>query len=255
MLPIHENVLQLIWIAEYWSREINGVRTSAEIHDQLLAAYWRGELRVLGGDRDEGGLLNPVTFLKIVARERNHLGFVLVDSPEMIPPEITKHDDRSVTVDMLTYIVLPPDHTCWTPDIISSACRELSKLSIEDYHDLIQPGVLALRTTKKIFAAYCEYMDYDPPHFWFGDPTRKRNKAKNFGGRPSVMRAIEAEMRRRADAKVLAPRLRQEAEALRSWAEDNVDPDFQIPQVAAIENALRERYKELVSASSAEHKT
>ena len=45
MLPIHENVLQLIWIAEYWSREINGVRTSAEIHDQLLAAYWRGHLR------------------------------------------------------------------------------------------------------------------------------------------------------------------------------------------------------------------
>jgi len=253
MLPIHENVLQLDRIAEYWSREINGVRTSAEIHDQLLTAYWRDELRVAGGD--ERGLLNRVTFLELVARERNHPGFMLVDSPEMIPPRITEHGDHSVTVDMRTYIVLPPDHTCWTSDVIFAACRELAKLSLEDYHDLIQPGVLALRTTKKIFAAYCEDMDYDPPRFWFGDPTRKRDKAKNFSGRPSVMRRIEAEMRRRADAKVLAPRLRQEAKALRSWAEDNIGPDRQIPQVRSIENALRECYQELVPASRAEHKT
>jgi hypothetical protein len=253
MLPIHENVLQLIWIAEYWSREINGVRTAAEIHDQLLAAYWRGELRVVG--RDERGLLNRVTFLKLVARERNHPGFVLVDSPEMIPTKITERGDGSVMVDTLTYIVLPPDYTCWTSDIISSACRELAKLWLEGYHDLIQPGVFALRCTKKNFAAYCEAMHYDPPRFWFGDPTRKRNEVKSFVGRPSVMRAIEAEMRRRADAKVLAPRLRQEAQALRRWAEGNINPDHQIPQVAAIANALRERYKELVPASRADHKT
>ena len=253
MLPINENVLQLVRIAEYWSREINGVRTPGEIHDQLLAAYWRDGLRVVGGD--ERGLLNRDTFLELVARERNHPGFVLVGCLEMIPSRITEHGDRSVTVDTRTYIVLPPDPTCWTFDLILSACRKLAKLSLEDYHDLIQPCVLALRITKRIFAAYCEDMDYDPPRFWFGDPTRKRDKAKSFGGRPSVMRKIEAEMRRRADAKVLAPKLRQDAEVLRGWAEHKIDPDFQIPQVAAIENALRERYKELVLASSAEHKT
>jgi hypothetical protein len=85
MLPIQENVLQLSWIAEYWSREIGGLRTSAEIHHELLAGFWRGKLGLVAGD--ERKTLDRVTFLKCVAPKRDHSGFVLIDSPEEIPPK------------------------------------------------------------------------------------------------------------------------------------------------------------------------
>lgn len=47
-LPISDYVLRLEMVAEYWSREIAGVRTMAEIHAELLCAFWRNEFTVFG---------------------------------------------------------------------------------------------------------------------------------------------------------------------------------------------------------------
>jgi hypothetical protein len=243
MLPIQENVLQLSWIAEYWSREIGGLRTSAEIHHELLAGFWRGKLGLVAGD--ERKTLDRVTFLKCVAPKRDHSGFVLIDSREEIPPKVTTHADGSVTVDIQTYITLPSDQSRWTDDIVATACDELAKLSWEDYHDLVKPGLNALRSTRQYLASYCESAGYSSPRFWFGSSTGKRNESRSFGGRPSVMRQIEEEMRRRAATRILASTLRKEAKELRIWAEVNIDAENQLPQFRSIENTLRELYKEL----------
>jgi hypothetical protein len=229
------------------------LRTSGEIHDELLAAFWRDEFRLVVADGRK--TIDRATFLKCVALKRDHPGFVLVDSPEMIPPRMTEEADGGAMVDMQTYIILPSDHTNWTSEIISAACDELAKLSFEDYHDLIQPGIFALHSTKHGLAAYCDRMSYDRPRFWFSNATRMRNKAESFGGRPSVMRQLEAEMRRRARTGILAPTLREEAKELRLWAEANIDAEKQIPQVGAIENALRQPYKGLRQNSCSDHKT
>ena len=253
MLPIQENVLQLSWIAEYWSREIGGLRTSAEIHHELLAGFWRGKLGLVAGD--ERKTLDRVTFLKCVALKRDHPGFVLIDSPEEIPPKVTTHADGSVTVDIQTYITLPSDQSRWTDDIVATACDELAKLSWEDYHDLVKPGVNALRSTRQNLASYCKTAGYSSPRFWFGSSTGKRNEFRSFGGRPSVMRELKAEMGRRANTRILAPTLREEAKELRLWADANIDAEKQIPQVGAIENALRQCYKPLRQISCSDHKT
>jgi hypothetical protein len=42
MLPIQENILSLTWIAEYWSREIEGLRTSSKFLMNCLPQF--GEL-------------------------------------------------------------------------------------------------------------------------------------------------------------------------------------------------------------------
>jgi hypothetical protein len=252
MLPIQENALSLSWIAEYWSREIGGLRTAAEIHHELLAAFWRGELGVVGGDVRK--VVDRVTFLKCVALKRDHPGFVLIDSPEKTPPKATLRADGSVMVNIQTYITLPSDHSSWTDDIVGTACDELAKLSWEDYHDLVKPGVYALRSTRRNLASYCETGGYALPRFWFGKPG-PRDEVRSFGGRPSVMRQLEAEMCRRASRRILAPKLREEAKELRLWAEANIDAENQIPQVRAIENALRRRYKELKGDSCSDHKT
>ena len=229
------------------------MRTSAEIFQELLSAFWRGELALVGGN--ERQIIYPETFLKYIALKRDHPGFTLVDSPEMIPPKLTERLDGGVMIDLQTYIVLPSDHALWTSEIISAACDQLANLSLEHYHDLIQPAVFALRCTKQSLAGYCEGMGYDRPRFWFGETTRTRTRVKSFGGRPSVMRPIETEMRRRARAQLLAATLREEAKELRCWAEDKIDPQQQIPQVGAIENALRELYWELRRTSDSVHKT
>jgi hypothetical protein len=253
MLPIHENTLSLRWIAEYWSREIGGLRTTAEVHHELLAAFWRGELGVVGGD--DRKIVDRATFLRWVALERDHPGFVLVDSPEEIPPKATMHPDGAVTVDLQTYIALPSDQSLWTDDIVGTACDELAKLSLEDYHDLLKPGVNALRSTRQNLASYCETSAFALPRFWFGSPTGGRHEFRSFGGRPSVMRQVEGEMRRRASRRILAPTLREEAKELRLWAEANIDAEKQIPQVGAIENALRRLYKKLRQNSCPDHQT
>ena len=252
MLPIQENALSLSWIAEHWSREIGGLRTTAEIHHELLAAFWRDEVGGVGGD--ERKIVDRVTFLKCIALKRDHPGFGLVDNPEEISPKATLHADGSVTVDMQTYITLPSDQSRWTDDIVGIACDELAKLSWEDYHDLVKPGVNALRSTRHNLASYCKTAGYALPRFWFGEPGG-RDEFRSFAGRPSVMRRIEAEMRIRAGRRLLAPTLREEAKKLRDWAEANIDAEKQIPQVRAIENALRQRYKELKGNSCSGHKT
>jgi hypothetical protein len=155
------------------------------------------------------------------------------------------HADGSVTVDIQTYILLPSDQSRWTDDIVATACDALAKLSWEDYHDLVKPGVNALRSTRQNLCRYCESAGYAIPRFWFGSPPGKRDEFRSFGGRPSVMRQIEKEMRRRAVTGILAPTLRKEAKELRLWAEANIDAEKQIPRVAGIENALRQLYKEL----------
>jgi hypothetical protein len=114
MLPIHENVLSLSWITEYWFREINPLRTSAEIIQELLSAFWRGELALVGGN--ERQVIYPEIFLKCIALKRDHPGFTLVDNPEVIPPKMMERLDGGVVIDLQTYIILPSDLTTHQSD-------------------------------------------------------------------------------------------------------------------------------------------
>src|SRR6266851_4922961 len=105
MLPIRDYALQLEMVAEYWSREIAGVRTMPEIHDELLAAFWHNKLTVF----DSGGeaRVDRRRLLVSIRLKSKHPGFTLVDRVKMIPPGIEKHPDGSVTVCRMKFIVLP----------------------------------------------------------------------------------------------------------------------------------------------------
>jgi hypothetical protein len=170
----------------------------------------------------------------------------------LLPPAIEKHPDGSVTVDLTKYVVLPSNESSWSEHILEDAYRILAAMSFEDFHDLLKPGLRALSTTREALTAYCDLKGYRLPQFWFG----VIGKPVSFGGRPSVMRQIAAEMTRRAERHVLAPKLREEATALHDWAKTNVDEKKQLPHPRSIENALREHYRTLQSAARGdEHKT
>jgi len=61
MLPIRENVLQLAEIAEYWSRELQGIRTSTEIYAELLSGFWQNQLAAVNAHN-----LHPIQRLNVL---------------------------------------------------------------------------------------------------------------------------------------------------------------------------------------------
>ena len=249
MLPLSNDFLPLEQIAEFWSREHNGVRTSLEIYDELLSAFWKNDLIVY--NRDGKSPVGRPAVLRVIRVSLEHRGFVLIESSDQIPVRATKHPDGSVSVDMTKYIVLPSDADLWTSDILETAYEILATRSLADFADLVRPGLLALSTSRQALASYCDRVPYAKPRFWYP----RSDEMKSFGGRPSIMRRIIAEMKRRAEEGLMAPKLREEARALRNWAEINSDSKVQLPQVGALENAIREPYNKLKAARSPAHKT
>lgn len=241
MLPLREPLLRLAQIADHWARELIQIRTQADIHAELLSAFWLGSLQVVV--KEGGKPYDRENLLRVINLARGeHPGFVLVENVASIPPAVQDQPDGGALVDLTTYIVLPADETSWTDSIIAAAYQQFAKVPFEEFGPLVLPALYALSATKDALGEFCDQCGYDRPRFWFG-PIRKR--AKSYAGRPSVMRQIEAEMRRRAEAGQLAPKLREEAAALHSWAKKNISDDMQIPQIRAIENALRDGYRAL----------
>jgi hypothetical protein len=74
------------------------------------------------------------------------------------------------------------------------------------------------------------------------DATERR--APSFPGRPSVMRVIEQEMRRRAGRGELRDKLSEECKHLAEWAENEFERQ-QTPKWRSIANAVRNLYKQL----------
>jgi hypothetical protein len=168
MLPIRESVLHLTEIAEYWSRELDSVRTQPEIYAELLGAFWQRELAAVHVHN-----LHPIdreSVLEAINSTRNleHPGFTLVETAERIPPKVEQHQDGSVTIDRGFYIVLPPDPTDWTDEIVRTVYDQFAKLSLADFHEWVKPLIYSLGATQEALAAYCGLMRWDLPRFWFG---------------------------------------------------------------------------------------
>src|SRR5215467_6693935 len=109
MLPIRDQALAISKIAEYVSRETGQVRTRDEVLDELLQAFWRGDLRSGAATRD-----HRRNMLRLISKHRQHPGLVVVDRPDLIPPQFERDPDGSVILDPHSYIVLPTDPGLWT---------------------------------------------------------------------------------------------------------------------------------------------
>jgi hypothetical protein len=239
MYPLTQQFLSLPEIARHWARDLPQRPPVQEIFQTFLNALWRGELR------EFGSVDHPVRerLLRTLAVSSPHPGILIYDNPEGLPPIACPLPDGGLAVDMRKRIYLPLDPAMWTLEVISNAFAVLVESKMEDYSEAFSLVLHSVEVSKGDFAAFCDALGYERPAFWFGAGIEK--KSKSFGGRPSVMRQIEAEMRRRAAERQLAPKLREEAEALNKWAEFHIDKTEQIPTARAIENALRDIYWDL----------
>lgn len=93
MLPLPDTGLRLDHIAQYWSRELQDVRTAAEIYNKLLSAFWQDRLASFGSSGETR--VDRKRLLGAIAMQVNHPGFVIVESREAIP-EATYHPDGTI---------------------------------------------------------------------------------------------------------------------------------------------------------------
>lgn len=182
MVPINKQILPLRKLAEYSARQTDEVRMCAELHAELLAAFWRAELAAVFDDCPR--VVDRDRLLQSIARERAHPGFTLVESPELAPAPLTQRADGGGEIDLRRYIALPADPAHWTPSIVEAACAQLAEMSVEDFSDLIRPIIYDLGATRKDFGDYCDRVGWPRPAFWFGRepgkawPRGRRHEAK-----------------------------------------------------------------------------
>jgi hypothetical protein len=242
MYPLIDRSLALRDIARHWQRHFPERPPWEELLDTLVQAVWSGELL---GCRSDGAPIDRKHLLQFIGRPPSHPGIVIYRKADDLAPEKEEYADGSVSVFLGKRVYLPLDESQWTEKVITDAYATLCTCKVDDYSTLLLPSLRTLRVTREAFEAFCIGRGYERPGFWFARAETPRDKRKSFGGRPTVMRQIEAELRRHAAAGTLAPALRQEAKALRAWAETSIDPKQQIPGVASIENALRAQYHQL----------
>jgi hypothetical protein len=254
MYPLMDRSLGLLKVARHWRRDFPERPPLHEIVDTLLQAVWSGELLVR---RNNETLMERKDLLMMIKEAASlgsgHPEIVIYEDTSIIPPEVRTLPDGSVEVDLAKRLHLPAEASLWTPNIIADACATLGSCGMSDFNPLMHPALVALRITRDAFETLCRGRGYELPHFWFGRDAAGTAKPESFGGRPSVMRQIEAEMRRRAESENLAPTLREQAKALHEWADKTIDPKSQVPQPLSIENALRNPYKALRAATRSKH--
>jgi hypothetical protein len=164
MLPLRNTVLPLYEIAEYWSRELNDVRHSDDIFDELLAGFWLDKLRVTGSGGNNK--VDRLAILREVNRRRVHCGFSLTENwadrpySEPLP-------SGGIRIDITHYVILPTDDSAWTDGLVAAAYEQMAMLSFDDFDNLIRPGLLALHTTHDAVREFCDMMGYRLPRFWF----------------------------------------------------------------------------------------
>jgi hypothetical protein len=256
MYPLVDASLPLLELAEHWSRSFPERPPANELTDRLLQAVWSGELLVSGED---GSAIGRDRLLQMVKQADQsalpHPGILIGDDLGALPPEVRILPAGGAEISLARRLRLPTDPSRWTSEIVADACAVLVSCRMSDFSPLIHPRFVSLRVTRDGFAAFCTGRGYELPGFWFARCSAGAGKPKSYGGRPSVMRQIEAEMRRRAAGGNLAPRLREEAAMLHDWAKKAIDPSQQIPTSRAIENALRAAYNQLKAAAASAHKT
>lgn len=138
MLPIESDELRLVDIAEYWSREGKGIRPADEIFEALIAAFWRGEIRVRYGKGAPE--VRPIALLRVISRNREHPGFLFIEPGASDRPVVTKHPDGSVEIYNPNCIVLPSDPSGWDETILRTAYDRLAALSVNDLRPEIRPA-------------------------------------------------------------------------------------------------------------------
>ena len=195
MYPLSDTTLALPELAKHWVRDLPQKPPKAEVLDYLVQSLWRGDFETFASAA--GGIISRRQALRTVALSAPHPGFTICPTAESVPPATTPTDDGGVIVDTTIYVVLPDEEEHWSPDVIEAVYTTLGGCSLNAFARNFVIGMRLQTLTRDQFGAFCDLRGHRRPGFWF--VYESQATAPSFGGRPSSMRLIEVELRRRAE--------------------------------------------------------
>jgi hypothetical protein len=244
MFPSDSKTATLSNVARLWAHERQ--QPEADVRTVLLQAIWSRDLRLWNPNGD----LSLRQLVTLLYRTQPHGGIAIVSDSSDIPPAQEPTDDGGMIVRLSRFVVLAGDPASWDDAVVAAATAVLREAEEGDFSENFLAAVLPLDLDRDEIADWCAAKSHPRPRFWFGDSEEKQI---GYGGRPSFMAEIKLELRRRAEAGVMDPMLREESESLALWAEDHAPGTA--PQAKSIENAIRDLYKQLKARQAKKHKT
>jgi hypothetical protein len=245
--PLLVENLSLGETARNWANDSTQSTTESDALGFLLDAFWQGDIRLRSSV--SGPVFDRKAATAALVSSAPHPGIVIFESAAALPHQVEKTEDGGIVVDLRIAIVflriaivLPLDSSNWSDAVLGEAWGSLSQCGGDSYSVAFIKGMSVQQVSRDEFALLCDARGIQRPVFWFaaGQPPERR-----VPGRPSAMRRLEKEMKRRADNGELLPKIAQEARFLSTWAQNNLPSQLQAPKPKSVENALRAVYLEL----------
>jgi hypothetical protein len=167
MFPLSADILPLVEIADFWSREIRPPASRDELLACLESAWWRGEFK-------GSSAFNRLQFLRKMfeARRGPDLQSVAFASPnDAGPPTEIPLADGGVAV-VRQKICVPGETDDWTEDSCNDAFEALAQLPSKRYFPVLSYNICFIGLTYEEFFGWVGTRGFLIPGFW------KSNTAK-----------------------------------------------------------------------------
>jgi hypothetical protein len=243
--PLLVENLSLGETARNWANDPTQSTTESDALGFLLEAFWQAEIRLRAPT--SGPVFDRKAAAAALVSSAPHPGIIIFESAAALQRQVEQTEDGDIVVDLRIAIVLPPDSSEWSEAVLGDAWCSLGQCGGDSYSQNFVVGMSVQQVNRDEFALLCDARGIQRPVFWFGPGQLPERRVP---GRPSAMRRLEEEMKRRADNDELLPKIAQEARFLSTWAQNNLPSQLQAPKPKSIENALRAVYRELQGRAS-----
>lgn len=238
--PLRAENLSLGETARHWANDPTQSTTKTDALGFLLEAFWQGEIRLRAPT--SGPVFDRKAAAAALVSSAPHPKFEIFESAAALPRLVERTEDGGSVVDFSIVIVLPENQSEWSDAVLKQAWCSLGQCGGNSYSEAFIKGMSVQQVNRDEFGLLCDARGVQRPVFWFSSGQLPERK---IPGRPSAMRQLEEEMKRRADNSELLPKIAQEARFLSVWAQNNLPTQLQAPKPKSIENALRAVYWEL----------
>jgi hypothetical protein len=179
LFPVPEDRLSCAKIVRYWSREVRPQASPRELLNEIVKAYWRGELQPSGAP-DRLSVLKSLDQLY-----RGRITFALAGEPD--PTQLEHLPDGGARVLLRVRVPLPSaDPGDWSKENCADAFEALAR-EWEAVPQVIQedvlPAIVGGELGREQFVTWITKKGFERPRFWQerepnGNPASQRREAK-----------------------------------------------------------------------------
>jgi hypothetical protein len=170
MFPIPSSQpLSFAKVADYWSREVRPPASPAELLNELIKAWWRGEFVASGAKRAD-------VLRGIYSSRPDLVAFAFPESPD--PPQMNELPNKIVEMLWLWRVPLPnPRPQTWDDDNCTEAFQVVAEAwdGEPGIFELCFPVLRALELTERELSKWIDSQGWPALIFWASDEEGKQS--------------------------------------------------------------------------------